>query len=79
MRAKYVEERHPLWYVFGWYKSGLADITNGDRDVMQSVVVDRVHHAIDEHNQLVNAMVHMAQAWSASDPEAFKRYWYEAD
>ena len=76
MKAKYVEERYPLWYVFGWHKDRRVDVTDGKQDVMGHVAEDDVTTAISEHNQLVNAMVQIAQAWNASDPEAFKRYWY---
>ena len=77
MKEKYVEERFPLWQVFGVSANGhKVYISNGIEGV---AVVNKgqANGLIEEHNKAVAMLVKVSQAFDAVESEAFKRCWYE--
>ncbi len=57
MRAKYIEERYPQWFVFGLYPDGRVDVYDGDKDVAAKVTPETAEVLIREHNSVVAALV----------------------
>lgn len=74
MREKYIEERHPRW--FNMDTSGCA-IDDSNSFIGQAASREECNTLCDEHNNLVDAFVKLAQEFSRVDPEAFKEFWYE--
>ena len=76
MREKYVEERFPRYYIFGTYKNGRVDVSDGKQDVAVSVTVEFADEMIAKRNIVVDMLVKLALELDRADPIAFQRIWY---
>ncbi len=57
MRAKYIEERYPRWFVFGVYGDGNVDVYDGEQDVATHVSKENAESMIAGHNTIIDALV----------------------
>jgi len=73
VREKYIEERYPRWFVFGNGPAGIkdVDISDGTVDVATRVSKETAEQLITAHNNTIDALIRLAQAFDAADEAAF--------
>lgn len=78
MREKYVEERFPLLMIFGVNREeGRVDVADINRDVVTDVIREEAEYLIERHDALVRFIYRLADSYDQTNPEAFKKFWYE--
>jgi hypothetical protein len=77
MKDKYIEEKFPIYFVFGEHDDGRVDIASAADDTIATVTREHAEVLIQQHNILVQALCDLAQAFNKADPTAFKTFWYK--
>lgn len=76
MKDKYIEEKYPVYFVWGERVDGHVDIATTLDDTIATVSQEHAEKLIQDRNDLVRRLCDMAQAFDRSSPEEFKKFWY---
>jgi hypothetical protein len=78
MREKYVEERiGGRYFVFGGDPAnGRVDVASARHDTVATVLPEDAERMIADHNELVDLLCAMADAFDKADQKAFQKFWY---
>jgi len=76
MKYKYIEEKYPVYFVWGKGVDGQVDIATALDDTVATVSQEHAEKLIQDRDDLVRRLCDMAQAFDRSSPEEFKKFWY---
>jgi len=76
MKDKYIEEKYPVYFVWGERVDGHVDIATTSDDTIATVSQEHAEKLIQDRNDLVRRLCDMAQAFDRSSPEEFNKFWY---
>ena len=75
IRDKYIEEKYPLYFVWGNRADGCVDIATTSDDTVATVSQEHAEKLIQDRSDLVHRLCDMAQAFAKSSPEEFEKFW----
>ena len=75
MRAKYIEELFPFYFIFGEHSDGRVDISTINGTVC-TVSKDDARNILKDRDEVVQKLIDTALAFDKTAPEEFTKFWY---
>lgn len=76
MKAKYVEEEFPRYFIFGEHADGSVDIATSSDDTVATVSRVHAEKLVAHRDAVVQKLCDMAMAFDEADSAAFEKFWY---
>ena len=77
MRAKYVEESFPRYFIHGEYSDGeRVDIVSLKVDPICTVTKEEAQRLIRDRDELLDKLISVVLRFSEVNDEEFTRFWY---